>query len=79
MYSALISVFICFDLTLFTQRKCVKVTFLNFQVLRERTSVIASFVEHPVYSNFKMYNVPVLVFFFDLPLIETASVKVNFS
>ena len=37
---------------------------LKFQVLREGSSVIVSFVEHPVYSIFKMYSVPILVFLF---------------
>ena len=38
--------------------------FLKFQVLREGSSDIASFVEHPVYSISKMHSVLVLVFLF---------------
>ena len=34
--------------------------FLKFNVLREGSSFIPSFVEHPVYSNFKMYSVLIL-------------------
>ena len=49
-------------------------------VLRERSSDIAFFVEHPVYSIFKMYSVLILVFYFDLPiLIESTYIKVKFS
>ena len=32
----------------------------HFQVLRERTIVIATFPEHPVYSNFEMFSVLIL-------------------
>ena len=37
--------------------------YLKLQVLREGSSFIASFVEHPVCSNFKMYSVLILVLF----------------
>ena len=57
--------FFYFDLLLLIQSACVKV---NFQVLRERGSDIASFVEHPVYSIFKMQSVLILVVLFDLSL-----------
>ena len=47
-------------------RKCIckNHLFLKFQVLREGSSFIASFVEHPVCTNFKMYSVLILVFIF---------------
>ena len=50
------------------------------RVLLERSSDIASFVEHPVYSIFKMYSVMILNFFYFnlLLLIQSACVKVNF-
>ena len=35
-----------------------------FQVLRKRSSGIASFVEHPAYKNYKMYSVLIFFFFF---------------
>ena len=57
--------FFYFDLLLLIQSAFVKV---NFQVLRERSSDIASFVEHPVYSIFKMQSVLILVVLFDLSL-----------
>ena len=57
--------FFYFDLLLLIQSACVKV---NFQVLRERSSDIASFVEHSVYSIFKMQSVLILVVLFDLSL-----------
>ena len=57
-----------------------KYLFLNFQVLRERSSDIVSFVEHPVYSSFKMYGLLILVFYFYLPLFtQNVSVKVVYS
>ena len=37
--------------------------FKKIYVLREKSSDIASFLEHRVYSNFKMYSVLILVFF----------------
>ena len=37
-------------------------------MLREKSSDIASFLEHPAYSIFKMYSALILVFYFDLPL-----------
>ena len=49
-------------------------------MLRERSSDIASFVEHHVYSNFKMYSLLILVFYFYLPLFtQNVSVKVVYS
>ena len=41
-----------------------KSVFLKFQVLRERSNVITSFLEHLVYSNFKMFSVLILGFSF---------------
>ena len=61
---------IYFVLKLFTQRQCVKVTFLKFQVLRERSSVIASFPEHPAHSNFEMFSVLIIRFLFWLDFPE---------
>ena len=47
---------------------------------REGSSDIAFFVEPHVHSISKMYNVLILVFYFDLPLlIQSACVKVKFS
>ena len=37
--------------------------FLKLKVLREERSFIASFVEHPAGSNFKLYSVLILVIF----------------
>ena len=45
-------------------RICRRYFFLKFLVLREKSSVIASFVEHPVYSIFKMHGLLILVFLF---------------
>ena len=70
MYAVLILFFYYFVLKLFTQRQCVKVTFLKFQVLRERSSVIASFPEHPVHSNFEMFSVLIIGFLFWLDFPE---------
>ena len=44
--------------------KCVykRHLFLKFQVLHEGSRDIASFVEHTVCSNFKMYTVLILIF-----------------
>ena len=73
MYSFLILVFLFWFTTIhskwFTQRECVKVTLLKFQVLRERTNVIASFPEHLIYSNFEMFSVLALgvLLWFDFP------------
>ena len=47
---------------------CKRCLFLKFQVLHERSSDIASFLEHPVYNIFKIYNALILFFNFDLPL-----------
>ena len=44
--------------------------FLNFQIFRERISFTASFVEHPVYSNYKMESVLILVVLFWLVTIS---------
>ena len=56
-------------------------SFLKFDVLHGGSIFIAFFVEHPVCSNFEMYSVLVLVFFYFswLPLIHSASAKVDFS
>ena len=73
MYSLLILVFLFWFTTIhlkwFTQRECVKVTFLKFLVLRERTIVIAYFPEHLIYSNFEMFNIltPGFLLWFDFP------------
>ena len=59
---------------------CKRQFFLKLLVLRIRSSVTASFVEHPVYSISKVYCVLILGFFyFDLPLFtQSGSVKVTF-
>ena len=43
---------------------CKSQFFLKFEVLREKSSDIALFVEHPVCSNFKMYTVLILKILF---------------
>ena len=50
-----------FNFPQFTQGGWVKVTFLKFQVLRERSSDFASSLEDPVYSVFKVQSVLTLV------------------
>ena len=47
-------------------------------MLREKSSVIASFVGHPVCSNFKTYSVLILFYYyFDIPqFTQNASIKV---
>ena len=46
-------------------------------MLHERSNDIASFVEHPVYSNFKLHGLFILVFYFYLPLFtQNVSLKV---
>ena len=65
-----------------THSKCMykRHLFSKFYVLHESSTNIASFVEHSVCSNFKMYSVLILVFYFNLlQLIQSACVKVNFS
>ena len=49
-------------------------------MLRERKNDIASFVEHPAYSNFKMYSALILFFYFNFPLFtQNSSLKVIYS
>ena len=69
MYAVLILFFHYFVSQLFTQRECVKVNFLKFQVLRERTNVFVSFPKYPVYIDFEMFSVLILgfLFWFDFP------------
>ena len=69
MYAVLILFFHYFVSQLFTQRECVKVNFLKFQVLRERTNVFVSFPKYPVYIDFEMFSALILgfLFWFDLP------------
>ena len=64
MYSLLILVFLFWFTS--THPKCFRKSnlFLTYSVLRKRSSDIVFFVEHPVYSNFKMYSVLILVFLF---------------
>ena len=64
IYSVLIRVFL-FELTTINPKYiCKSRLFLKFQVLREGCSFVASFVEHPVCSSFKMYSVLILVVLF---------------
>ena len=64
MSSVLILVFwFCF-VTVYPKYMCKSHLFLKFLVLRKGSSFIASFVEHPVCSYFKMYRVIILVFLF---------------
>ena len=61
--SVLIQVFL-FELTTINPKCiCKSRLFLNFQVLREGSSFVSSFVEQPVCSNFKMYSILILIFF----------------
>ena len=53
---------------------CKSRLFLKFQVLWKGSSLIASFVEHPVCSSFKMYSVLILVFLFWFVNIDPKSV-----
>ena len=64
MYAVLILFFHKFVSQLFIQQECIKVTFLKFQVLRERTNLIASFPKYPVYIEFEMFSVLILGFLF---------------
>ena len=64
MYSVLILVFWFYFPTFNPKCICKSRLFLNFQVLQEGSSFIASFVEHTLCSNFKIYIVLILVFLF---------------
>ena len=80
MYSVLILFLFFWFPTIHPKRFCKSHFFLKFQVLHERSSVIASFMEHPICSNFKMYGELILFFYFDFTLFtQNASVKVIYS
>ena len=81
MYSIPILAFWFWFATVYPKSMYKSNLFLKFQVLRKWSSFIASFVGHPVCSNFRMYSVLILVFFYFnvLQLIQSACVKVNFS
>ena len=64
MYSVLRLVFYFNFATINPNCMCKSPLFLKFQVLREGSSFTASFVEHPVCSNFKIYSVLILVFLY---------------
>ena len=64
MYSVLILVFWFYFATINPNFICKSQLFLNFQVLPEGSSFVASFVEHPLCSSFKMYSVLILVVLF---------------
>ena len=64
MYSVLNLVFWFWFITIYPEFIYKRHLFSQFQVLRERSSTIASFVEHSVYSISKMYSVLILVFWF---------------
>ena len=70
MYNALILFLFFWFPTIHPKCFCKSHFFLKFQVLHERSSVIASFVEHPVCSNFKIYSVLILFFLFWFPTIH---------
>ena len=54
--------------------------FLIYQVHRKGSSFIASFMEHPVCGNFKIFSAMILNFYHDfLQSIQNACVKVNLS
>ena len=64
MYSVLILVFWFLFETVQPKFVCKTQIVLNLQVLREGSSDFASFLEHPVYSNLKLYRILFLVFLF---------------
>ena len=64
MYSVLILVILFWLATIYPKCMYKSNFFLKFWVLRERSSNIISFFEQPQYSNFKMYSVLILFFFY---------------
>ena len=63
-YSVLILLFLFCCATFYPKNFCKSHFFQKFQVLRRRSSIIASFVEHPGCSVLKMYSLFTLVFLF---------------
>ena len=64
MYSVLNLVFWFWFVTIYAKSIYKSHLFLKFQVLREGSIAIASFVEHAGYSISKMYSILILVFWF---------------
>ena len=62
IYSLLILVFLFLFATIHPKYFSKSHLFLKFYMLRERSSDIASFVEHPAFSNLKMYDVLIFLF-----------------
>ena len=75
MYSVLNLVFWFWFITIYPEFIYKRHLFSQFQVLRERSSTIASFVEHSVYSISKMYSVLILVFWFWFATIYSKSMS----
>ena len=61
MYSILALFFLSWFPTIHPKWMCKNYLFLKFYMFRERSSDVASFVEEPLYSNFKMYGTLFLV------------------
>ena len=81
MYRALILLFLFCFATFYPKNFSKSHFFLKSYVLRQRSSDIASIVEHPVHSNLKTYSCPNSSFiYFVLPrLTQSKCVKVIFS
>ena len=64
MYSVLILVVLFWFVNINPKSVYKRDLILKFQVLHERTRYIASFLENPACSNFKMYSILILIFWF---------------
>ena len=62
MYSLLNLLFFFGFATIHRRCFCNSQLFFKFYLLRKRSSNISSFMEHPVYSNFRMYSFLILFF-----------------
>ena len=74
IYSVLILIFLFWFPTVYPN--CTYKSHLFFKFLRaprKKQWYFAYFVEHPVYSSFKMYNVLILFFYFVLPLLTQSA------
>ena len=64
IFSVLTLVFLFSFTTIHANCFCKSCLFLKFEVLGARSSDIATFMEHPVYINLKMYSVLILLYVF---------------
>ena len=64
IFSVLTLVFLFSFTTIHANCFCKSCLFLKFEVLGARSSDIATFMEHPVYINLKMYSVLILLYLF---------------